>query len=64
MLKTSLLLSVLSAMLSVEVSNKSTDSSTSTKAQDSSLVVNTEQSDEQRIEEEARRHVGHTLADD
>lgn len=64
MLKTSLLLSVLSAMLSMEVSNKSTESSSTNKTQESSLVFDTQQSDTQRIEEEARRHVGHSLADD
>jgi len=65
MLRTSLLLSVLSAMLGVESSSKSMERTTQNRTQESSLVTTTELTDEQRqIEAEARQNVGHSLVDE
>ncbi len=65
MLRTSLLLSVLSAMLGVESSSKSMERTTQNRTQESSLVITTELTDEQRqIEAEARQNVGHSLVDE
>jgi len=64
MLRTSLLLSVLSAMLGVESSSKSMERTTQNKTQESSLIITTELTDEQQIEAEARQNVGHSLVDE
>ncbi|MEI6526476.1 MAG: hypothetical protein WCP62_10635 [Planctomycetota bacterium] len=63
MLRTSLLLSVLSAMLSVESSCKSMERTAQNKTQESSLVIATELTDEKQVEAEARQTVGHSLVD-
>lgn len=64
MLKTSLLLSVLSALFSVEISNKTTETTSRTKVQETSLAVEKELTDNQRIEAEARQNVGHSLTEE
>lgn len=64
MLRTSLLLSVLSAALSVETSNPSLERNSQNKTPESSLVIATELTDEQRIEAEARQSVGHSLVEE
>jgi hypothetical protein len=61
MLRTSLLLSVLTAMLSAENPSKSMEKTTQNKTPESSLVISTESIEEQQIEAEARQNVGHSL---
>jgi|GEM_PF-1967889 hypothetical protein len=63
MLQTSLLLSVLSATLGVESPVKSMEKIAPYKTRNSLLVTAEKLTDEQQIEAEARRIVGHSLAD-
>ncbi|MFM8574192.1 MAG: hypothetical protein ACKOAU_21530 [Pirellula sp.] len=64
MLRTSLLLSVLTAMLSAETPSKSLEKTAQNKPQESSLVIPTELLEEKQIEAEARQNVGHSLVDE
>ncbi|MBU6239267.1 MAG: hypothetical protein KGQ51_15710 [Planctomycetes bacterium] len=64
MLKTSLLLSVLTAMLGVEGSPRSMERTSQNKVQETSLDITTELTDNQRIEAEARQNLGHSLIEE
>jgi hypothetical protein len=64
MLKTSLLLSVLSAMLSVEGPSRSMEKTTQNNAQETAFDITTELTDDERIEADARQNVGHSLVDE
>jgi hypothetical protein len=61
MLKTSLVLSMLSAMLSVEGSSKSLEQITPTKVPEAASAVDIEKTDKHRIEAEARQNVAQSL---
>lgn len=63
MLQTSLLLSVLSAALGVEGPDKSVEKIAPYKTRNSLVVTTDKLTNDQQIEAEARRIVGHSLAD-
>lgn len=64
MFKTSLVLSLLSAMLGVDGSSTASSNPQQNKVQEIALAVDSELTDKQRIEAEARKNVAQSLVND
>lgn len=64
MLKTSLVLSLLSAMLGVDGSSRTLEQTPQGKVQEAALAIGSESTDKQRIEADARKIVAQSLVNE